>query len=262
MRASVSIAVICAACQSAPDSHDRPTDQPVPDSGAPADALETSTCPRGTVRVTGTFCKNVNHRCIRWLDPPTVPEHFRRCREYEPAETCQSQSRPMDFCIDRYEHKDYGSSLPLNWASWTVARETCEAESKRLCTDDEWTLACEGPAMLAFPYGNIRDIDGSVCNVGYGPDELLGRDGKLIDHRHPIGSNECCVSPYGVHDMVGNVGEWTSIPGAKAPFRAAGKGGWWSVGLRSRCRPTTFGHDEHYAGIQVGFRCCDEVGKR
>lgn len=252
------------ACRPTPDERVGVHDAAAPPSvvaEAGVDATVVS-CPRGSVRVQGEFCHAVEQRCVKWLDPPMTPGLYRRCAGYAPVDACRTSSTAMDFCIDKNEHKAYDSMLPLNWASWTTARETCEAESKRLCTDDEWTLACEGPAMSVFPYGDVRDTCGSICNVGYGPDELVGRDGKMLDHRHPIGSHPLCASPYGVNDMVGNVGEWTSIPGAHAPFRAAGKGGWWSVGLRSRCRPTTFGHDEHYAGIQTGFRCCSGVVER
>ena len=35
----------------------------------------------------------------------------------------------------------------------------CAAVGKRICTESEWTLACEGPSMPPFPYGYVRDAN-------------------------------------------------------------------------------------------------------
>jgi len=47
--------------------------------------------------------------------------------------------------------------------SWEEARTQCAAIGKRLCTDAEWTLACEGSERLPFPYGYERDA--SACSI-------------------------------------------------------------------------------------------------
>jgi hypothetical protein len=217
-------------------------------------AREPQPCPDGMVRARGEYCPALaggDHRCLRWMDPPNAIA--RRCAEYAPGTTCRGATTSLDFCIDRYEFVEEDSTLPMTDVSWRQARALCEAENKRLCTTDEWTFACEGPERLPHPYGYVRSS--ALCNMDR---TALVRDGELIDQRVSIYDHPDCVSPFGVQHMTGNVGEWTVDPKRHAPFRSAGKGGWWGP-LRNRCRATTGGHDEHFHQIQIGFRCCSDT---
>ena len=63
-----------------------------------------------------------------------------------------------------------------------------------------------------------------------------------------------CVSSFGVHDLTGNVDEWTTSTRTSG-FRSVLKGGYWSV-VRNRCRPSTRAHNEGHRYYQQGFRCC------
>jgi formylglycine-generating enzyme required for sulfatase activity len=110
--------------------------------------------------------------------------------------------------------------------------------------------------MLPYPYGTTRDS--SVCNFDRTD---LGKMGEgLYDHRAPADAFPDCVSPFGVHDMVGNVDEWTRRTGQSAPHRSALHGGWWLPG-RNNCRAATREHAEDYSGKQVGFRCCTDAAR-
>ena len=67
------------------------------------------------------------------------------------------------------------------------------------------------------------------------------------------------MSPYGVHDMVGNVDEWVvNVSQAGKPHLSGLKGGYWGP-VRTRCRPMTTAHDETFRYYQIGFRCCGEA---
>jgi formylglycine-generating enzyme required for sulfatase activity len=70
----------------------------------------------------------------------------------------------------------------------------------------------------------------------------------------PSGTMPRCVSWAGVHDMTGNVDEWT-VNETGQPFDSALKGGWWGP-IRGRCRPATTAHNEGFIYYQIGFRCC------
>lgn len=210
-------------------------------------------CPPEMVLVEGQACTEVEHTCERWLDDPKLP--FARCATYRSPARCTGERVELRFCIDRLELGRPGSELPENHLSLIKAQAACKAEDKRLCTEREWTFACEGPEMLPYPYGWSRS---RVCNHDL-PDLYEMKDGHQVlkDLRRRAGADPACRSPFGVLDMAGNLDEPTlrEGPGVQYPFRTALKGGWW-MAARNRCRPATTAHDDHYEGIQVGARCC------
>ena len=211
------------------------------------------TCSLGMLPVRGNYCTNVKQQCKVWLDSPLIKERFRRCKEFEPAQ-CIGSKLSMSFCIDKYEHKELYSDLPMNMVDWYEAQAVCLSEDKRLCTDEEWTLACEGPDMFAHPYGNVRDS--SKCYHDKLLKDLLDSHGDMKDLRLPIYTHPECVSPYGIQNMTGNSDEWVIYTHTSVDKQGAYKGGWWGAGLRSRCRPVTLGHSKHFRQIPSGFRCC------
>jgi len=217
-------------------------------------------CPPEMVHVEGEYCTEVRHECRKWLDDPKL--QYARCGEYEPSARCIGRRIRMAFCIDRYEYTPPGEKLPLNHQSFVLARKVCKTLGKRLCTEDEWNFACEGEEMLPYPYGFTRE---AKCNQDQ--DDLYEvkvinqkRKRVLRDLRASSGTYSDCTSPFGVHDMVGNLDEpvLREIARYSPPFRNGLKGGWWMAG-RNRCRPATTAHDDYYSDIQVGVRCCSDV---
>jgi formylglycine-generating enzyme required for sulfatase activity len=222
-------------------------------------------CSSGMVDVEGEYCPNVEQRCLRWLDPDTRM----RCAEFEKAPDsgrCSSKTQHKRFCMDEYEWPNRAGALPAYMASFVDAKAACESMGKRLCDDTEWTLACEGPERLPYPYGNGFSRDESACNIDRPyiwphPEKIFDprtQDDELarLDQREPSGARASCVSPYGVHDMVGNVDEWVvNASQLGKPFVSALKGGYWGP-VRTRCRPMTTAHGETFRYYQIGFRCC------
>lgn len=144
--------------------------------------------------------------------------------------------------------------MPIVNKTWPEAKTICESRGARLCKESEWEFACEGPDMSPYPYGWKRDA--TLCN--FDKTDLGGPMEKLKDLRAPLSAFPDCKSPFGVHNMVGNVDEWVEREGMAAPNRSALRGGWWLPG-RNRCRAATTAHDEFYSGKQVGFRCCKDA---
>ena len=225
-------------------------------------------CPPEMVEVEGDYCPYVEQKCLRWLDPATRLQ----CAEFDKSVTsahCSMKTQPKRFCIDRYEWPNKVGAMPRYMASWYEAKASCEATGKRLCSDTEWTLACEGEDRRPYPYGDGYERDQQACNIDkpyiwprpekiYDPrtssDELA-----RLDQREASGSRTACVSPYGVHDMVGNVDEWVvNVSQAGKPHLSGLKGGYWGP-VRTRCRPMTTAHDETFRYYQIGFRCCGEA---
>jgi sulfatase modifying factor 1 len=224
--------------------------QPAPqDSRAGNAAPPASVCPTGMVLVAGDYCPKVRQACLRWVDPPGPYQDF-RCAEYAPSE-CLAAREPKRFCIDVEEYVRPDEALPLAHQSWKSAGAICGSMNKRLCLESEWQLACEGEEMRPYPYGLVRDS--AACNI----DRMdLGMpENGLNDLRAPVTEYPRCLSPFGVHDMSGNVEEWATLDHGIAPQRSTMKGAWWLPG-KNNCRAATLGHGEAYEGPQVGVRCC------
>jgi hypothetical protein len=230
---------------------------------------ETITCPAGMIEVEGEYCPYVEQLCMHWLDPPNALPKL-RCGEFRQTPACRPKTQHEHFCIDRYEWPNRAGAIPPVSMSWLEARASCEAIGKRLCNDDEWTLACEGAEHLPYPYGYARND--KACNIDRRyifPDPVVYDDlhtraaevARLLQVE-PSGARESCVSPYGVHDMTGNVDEWVKNETGKCSPHCSGlKGGYWGP-IRARCRPMTTFHGEGYSYYQNGFRCCADVPPR
>ena len=227
----------------------------------PSDAA----CPPDMVEVEGDYCPYVEQRCLRWLDPTTKLQ----CAEFDHTASsgqCFMKTEHQKFCIDRFEWPNKVGVLPRTMASWVEAKSTCESIGKRLCTDTEWTQACEGPERQPYPYGEGYTRDSTACNVDkpyIWPHAERVYDAKTsaeevarLDQREPSGSRSSCVSAYGVNDMTGNVDEWVvNVSQGGQPHKSGLKGGYWGP-VRTRCRPMTTGHEETFRYYQIGFRCC------
>lgn len=249
----------------------------------------TEGCAEGMVLVRGDYCPEANQVCLEHhnefnrdevkkkdkrdkgedVGKSTVSE---RCLRYkEPTECLSKKREPMRFCMDRYEWPNAKGELPALLISWTDAKKECEKIGKRLCTENEFNLACEGEAMLPYTYGYARDA--TKCNIDR---PYRKREHKLLkyasclkkpeckkeleklDQRLPAGSLPACVSPFGVYDLNGNINEWVFRPHEKPPNRSGLKGGWWGP-VRGRCRPTVGFHKEEDYGYEEGFRCCKDA---
>ena len=89
------------------------------------------------------------------------------------------------------------AKVPVVYITWKDAEAYCKALGKRLPTEEEWEAAARGPEAFRFPWGNEWEP---------------GRTNTLeAGYRVPvdIGTFDD-VSPFGVHDMFGNVQEWTA----------------------------------------------------
>jgi formylglycine-generating enzyme required for sulfatase activity len=230
------------------------------------------------VRVEGDYCPAVMQSCEEhhpeWEQRQGEPGVAERCLRYREPSKCVSKKRvPMAFCMDRWEYPNVPGELPRVLTSWVQAKKLCEDQGKRLCTEPEFHFACEGPEMLPYVYGYVRDAN--ICNQDKEyrmpdhsrvlfhyerclEDPWCKSELERLDQREPIGQRNTCVSWAGVYDLNGNANEWVTRPGEKAPHRNGLKGGWWGP-IRSRCRAVTTFHPDDDYGYEVGFRCCADV---
>lgn len=232
----------------------------------PRDVDAVAACPSDMVEVEGDYCPWVEQKCLRYLDPPNAEPKL-RCAEFEKTRACRMKTDHKHFCVDRYEWPNKLGEMPAISLTWFDAKASYTAIGKRLCMDDEWTLACEGQERTPYPYGYTRDKN--VCNTDRTyrePDNQIyefpltrAAEVARLDQREPIGSRPSCVSAFGVYDMSGNVDEWVVNETQHCqPFCSGLKGGAWTP-VRNRCRPMTTAHEEKFHYYQVGFRCCADL---
>lgn len=205
--------------------------------------------------------------CVDWISK----EFPARCAKFDKdkwaATTAKLPRKELAFCIDRYEYPNVEGENPMIVVSWNEAKAVCKKNGKRLCTEAEWTFACEGEEGLPYPYGYERDGEACVLDRPwhpFKPDALAPRDGERAREElerlweaDPSGSHAKCKSPFGVYDLTGNVDEWTTSVQTAPKYKSVLKGGYWGP-VRARCRPATRAHDENFVAYQQSFRCCSD----
>ncbi|HVK70325.1 MAG TPA: SUMF1/EgtB/PvdO family nonheme iron enzyme [Polyangium sp.] len=241
-------------------------------------------CPGGMVEVKGTMKvdpsataaydgKSVEElqkkTCTKWINRD-YPE---RCAEFDRDQwltlSKELPTKPMHFCMDRFEYPNRKGDYPVIMVNFHEATELCAEQGKRLCDENEWTFACEGEEAQPYPYGYVRDTEACVIDNKWRPYNeraMQPRDGLAAMNELdrlwqgvPSGSRPRCKSPFGLYDMTGNVDEWTKNVRAWEAHASILKGGYWGP-VRTRCRPSTRSHDENHTFYQQGFRCCAAVG--
>jgi formylglycine-generating enzyme len=225
-----------------------------------------SSCPDDMTLVAGDYCSDVRHTCKKeWFSEANKK---RVCEEFEPHSECVGTKTSKRFCIDKYSWPNIVGARPEVMNNFYQAQVKCAAVGKRLCTESEWTMSCEGPEMLPFPYGYVRDT--TKCNGDRewdNPDmvKVAERDPEELARLWqgvPNGGQPECVSGYGVYDLAGNtddvVQSETTTSGYKGKFDSVHTGGPWYKGVRNQCRPKIYTHDEGFYYYFLGFRCCAE----
>lgn len=243
---------------------------PLPDPSAPlmvdagsADAMPEaaaaalSSCPEGMLKIPGGVFSVGSD-----FDVDEAPKHQWAVKSFCMDET-EVTVATYEACVKEGKcpasHKAGGctayskqdlSKHPINCVDWNQADASCKAWGKRLPTEHEWEYAaCGGPERRRFSWG-ADDPEGHSC---------YNKPGTC-----PVGSYK--PGAFGLHDMSGNVWEWTSSwfgsypdeleKGSVKVYRGGSYSRryprWMRTGLRNRFKPEEF-------GAHLGFRCVADL---
>lgn len=133
---------------------------------------------------------------VRFLEPYRIARYPVTNAEYEVFVTATGHMPPPHWRNGKFPVGE--AALPVVHISWHDANAYAQWAQGRLPTEGEWEKAARGADGRVYPWGNrFKPIAGQGASL-------------FTDQLTPVGNRPAAVSPYGVHEVAGNVWEWTA----------------------------------------------------
>ena len=166
-------------------------------------------CPKDMRLVSGIHHEMVAHLCRDARDDPSASHCYAYQEGYSALEGPTSEIR---VCMDQYEAPNRRGAKPMVLQSYDSASRWCERRGKRMCSEQEWELACEGHDYRPWVYG--WSVNTKLCNSGKGwkavnfeafgkTREEAMKESRRLWQGSRSGRYKTCVSPFGIYDMDG-----------------------------------------------------------
>ena len=214
-----------------------------------------------------------------YLDAFEIDKYEVTALQYLKFVLATGRSPLLDWRYDGGNFQESMAHHPVMHVTWYDADAYCQWAEKRLPTEAEWEKAARGEDGRIYPWGN-QHAGPSRANFGRtglsGP--VRDRPERLLLYPPIISVDKYdnAVSPYGVHQMIGNVAEWVadwydknyyaSAPdrnprGPERGTQKAFRGGGWMDSTTTMRAAMRNGTDPTVKINWMGFRCARDGRK-
>ncbi len=138
---------------------------------------------------------------VQFLEPYRIARYPVTNAEYEVFVNATGHQSPPHWQSGKVSADE--ATLPVVHISWHDANVYAQWAQRRLPTEAEWEKAARGADGRIYPWGN--EFEPSADQT-----DTEGRATLLTEQLTPVGNRPAAVSPYGVHEVAGNVWEWTA----------------------------------------------------
>ncbi len=132
--------------------------------------------------------------------------------KYEKCMAAGKCTKPKDYARNNYCNVGEATRAkhPANCVDWQEAVDYCSFAGKRLPTEAEWEKAARGKVASRYYWGEQASCKHAILDDKVTTGSVANeKDGCGEDRTWEVGSQK--PNAYGLYDMSGNAGEWTSV---------------------------------------------------